>query len=75
MTAEYERESYPEPPELLKMVAEAKDRAAALFSVMRGLSHLPLDREALVERGELVFRSLRAGKEYGDFEGLEDLSE
>ena len=35
---------------------------------------MPVNEEALVERGEFVPRSLVAGREYGDFAGLEDLS-
>ena len=60
ITADYKREPRPDPPELLKAVAAAKDRGEALSRVMGGFSHLPLDREALVERGEFVPRSLVA---------------
>ena len=60
LRAEWKREPYPEPPELIKRVADAKDRGEALYRVMGGCSHLPLDSEALVERGELVPRCLRA---------------
>jgi hypothetical protein len=42
---------------------------------MAGSSFLPVDEEALVERGELVPRSLVAGRTYPDFSGLEDLGE
>jgi hypothetical protein len=73
LMAECEGEPYPEAPDLLKAVAGAKDRREALRRVMGGGSHLPLDREALIERGELVARSLRAG---GEAEGpVGDLSE
>jgi hypothetical protein len=73
MTADCKGEPRPEPPEVLRAVAAARDRGAALFSVMGDSSHLPLDRTALLERGELVNRSLVAGRELG--EPLEDLSE
>ena len=63
----------PEPPEVLKAVAGAKDRGEALRRVMGGGSHLPLDREALVERGEFVPRSLVAGRDAD--EPVEDPSE
>jgi hypothetical protein len=74
MRADYAREPRPEPPECLKAVAGAKDRRDALERVLQGCSFLPVDEEALVERGEFVPRSLVAGRKYGDFEGLEDLS-
>ncbi len=70
MDADYKREPRPEPPDLLKAVADARDRSAALSLVMDGGSHLPLDREALGERGEFKPRSLIAGYEYEDL-GIE----
>jgi hypothetical protein len=75
LRADYYRQPRPEPPPLLRAVVDAKDRREALSRVMGSSSFLPIDREALVERGEFVPRSLVAGREYGDFEGLEDLSE
>ena len=75
MRADWKREARPEPPALLKAVADAKDRVEALEIVMGGSSFLALDREALVERGEFVPRSLVAGREYGDLGVSEDLSE
>jgi hypothetical protein len=33
---------------------------------MNGYSHLPLDRAALIDRGEFVPRSLVAGRSYED---------
>ena len=69
MTADYRREPRPEPrpepPDLLKAVASALDRGEALNRVMDGCSNLPVDAEALVERGEFVPRSLVARKEHG----------
>ena len=69
LRADYHREPRPAPPPLLKAVADAKDRREALSRVMGGSSFLPIDREALVERGEFVPRSLVAGRASGDFEG------
>ena len=46
----------PEPPELLRAVAAAKDRREALSRICSGgvVPSLPVDVEALVERGEFV---------------------
>jgi hypothetical protein len=55
MRAEHKREPRPPRPGLLKAVADAKDRGEALSQVMGGYSHLPLDRQALIERGEYVW--------------------
>ena len=60
MRADGKREPRPEPPELLRAVADAKDRGEALRRVMRGSSFLPVEREALIERGEFVPRPLVA---------------
>jgi hypothetical protein len=73
--SDYRREPRPEPPQVLKAVSDAKDREQALSLVLAGPGLLPVDEEVLIERGEFVPRSLVAGREYGDFEGLEDLSE
>ena len=75
LRSDYDHEPRPEPPGVLKAVAGAWDRREALSRVMGSSSFLPVDEEALVERGEFVPRSLVAGREYGDFERLEDLSE
>ena|SRR5215210_3172491 len=75
MRADHQREPRPEPPALLQAVASARGRREALSRVMGGSSFLPVDEEALIARGEFVPRSLVAGREYGEFEGLEDLSE
>ncbi len=72
MHADHAREPRPEPPEIVRAVVGARDRSEALSRVMGGSSHLPLDREALVERGEFIPRSLVAGREYGDLGVLED---
>ncbi len=73
--ADYRREPRPDPPACLAAVAKARNRRNALERVMQGSSFLPIDEDALVEHGEFIPRSLVAGREYGDFEGLEDLSE
>ena len=66
--------TYPEPPESLRAILRAKDRRAALEQVYRGAFDIfPYDTEALLERGELVPRSMVVGRELG--EPLEDLSE
>ncbi len=75
MTADYKREPRPDPPAVLKAVAGARDRSEALNRVMDGGSHLPLDRTALVGRGEFVPRSLVAGREYADLGVPKDLGE
>ena len=66
-------EAFPEPPETIKALARARDRAAALEQVCGGtFGTFPYEREALVERGELVPRSMVAGRELGEPD--EDLS-
>ncbi len=59
----YRGESLDDPPELLHAIANAKDRRAALVKVFGDVtvSMLPYELEPLVERGELVERSLVAG--------------
>jgi hypothetical protein len=67
--------TFPEPPETVKAIARARDRGAALDQLYPSGSFgiFPYDVEALLERGELVPRSLVAGRELGEV--LEDLSE
>jgi len=50
----------PEPPELLRAVAAAKNRREAFSRICPGgvVLSLPVDAEALVERGEFVPRPL-----------------
>ena len=50
----------PEPPELLRAVAAAKDRREAFSRICSGgvVPSLPVDVEALVERGKFVPRPL-----------------
>jgi hypothetical protein len=75
LTADYKRAPRPDPPALLQAVANAKNRGEALSRVMGGYPHLPVDREALLARGEFVPRSLVAGRSYEDLGILEDSSE
>jgi hypothetical protein len=67
--------TFPDPPETLRAITRAKDRRAAFKQVYhRGAFDIfPYDIEALVERGELVPRSMVVGRELGEV--LEDLSE
>ncbi len=67
--------TFPQPPETVRALLRAKDRAAALEQVYGSGSFVifPYDTEALVERGELVPRSMVVGRELG--ERLPDLSE
>ncbi len=65
---------FPEPPDTIKALTRARDRGAALQQVAGGTFDVfPYDKQALVERGELVPRFMVAGREPG--ESLEDLSE
>lgn len=67
--------TFPEPPETLLAITRAKDRATAFAQVYPTgtLDIFPYDVEALVERRELVLRSMVVGRELG--EPLEDMSE
>ena len=68
-------EPFPEPPEIVKAIARAKDREAALLQVTGGGDLLfPYELGALIERGELRPRSLVEGHELGEGP-LPDLSE
>ena len=68
-------EPFPEPPEVVKAIARAKHREAALHQVAGGGDLLfPYEVEALLERGEIVPRSLVHGRELGDGP-IPDLSE
>lgn len=74
LRAQYEGNPFPEPPDTIKALTKARDRGAALEQGAGGaLDIFPYDKRALVERGELIPRSLVAGRELG--EPLEDLSE
>jgi hypothetical protein len=67
--------TFPQPPETVRALLRARDRAAALEQVYQSGSFVifPYEHEALVERGELVPRSMVAGRQLGEV--LEDLSE
>jgi hypothetical protein len=67
--------TFPEPPETVRAITRAKDRAAALEQVYGSGSFVifPYDTEALMERGELVPRPMVVGRELGEW--LPDLSE
>ena len=67
--------SFPEPPETVRALLKAKDRAAALAQLYPSgtFDVFPYDKEAIVERGELVPRSVVVGRELGV--PLQDLSE
>jgi hypothetical protein len=75
MRAVYHETPRPEPPEVLKAVAGAKDREGAYRRVYpQGIvPWCPLDVDALLERGEFVPRSLVAGRDVD--EPVPDLSE
>src|SRR5215216_7710656 len=50
-----EGEPFPEPPETIKALTRARNRAAALEATCGGgFGLFPCEREALLERGELV---------------------
>jgi hypothetical protein len=74
LRAQGECKPFPNPPETVKAIARARERRAALNQLYPSGSFgiFPYEVEALVERGELVPRSLVAGRELG--EPLEDLS-
>ena len=64
----------PEPPEVVKALTQAKDRASALDEVGGwGWDIFPYDKQALVERGEIVPISLVVGRELEEL--ISDLSE
>jgi hypothetical protein len=76
LRAQGDCQPFPEPPETVKAIARARDRRAALEQLYPGGSFgvFPYEPEALMERGELVPRSLVAGRELGDGP-IPDLSE
>ena len=67
---------FPDPPEVVKAVSRARDRRAALHQVVGSgtFGLFPYEVAALVERGEIVPRSLVEGRELGDGP-VPDLSE
>ena len=45
---------FPEPPETIKALMRARNRAAALGTACGSLGLFPCERQALIERGELL---------------------
>jgi hypothetical protein len=68
---------WPEPPEVLVKVCEARDPAAALEELWsEGVADLfPYDREALISERRLVPQALVEGQDPYDEDVLDDLSE
>ena len=55
----HDQPEWPEPPQIIEALIRAKDRRAACEQFFReGFMMFPYDMEALVERGELVRRSM-----------------
>jgi hypothetical protein len=52
--AGYEGEPFPEPPETIRALRRARNKAALDTACGSGLGLFPYEREALLERGELV---------------------
>ncbi len=77
LRADNNGEPRPDPPPILEAISNARDREDALSRALGGFGGLlPIDRDALIERGEFVPRSLLAGVELEDLgEPLVDLSE
>ncbi len=67
-------DKWPEAPEAVRKVTEAKDPEAALELICGGALWLPYDLEALLREREIRPRSLVAGRDVYDQE-VEDLSE
>ena len=67
-------DKWPEAPEAVRKVTEAKDPEAALERISGGAEWIPYDREALLREREIRPRSLVAGRDVYDQE-VEDLSE
>jgi hypothetical protein len=67
-------DTWPEPPEAVRKLTEAKDPEAALELISGGAFWLPYDPEALLRERVIRPRSLVAGRDVYDQE-VEDLSE
>ena len=67
-------DKWPEAPEAVRKVTEAKDPEAALELISGGAEWLPYDRESLLRERVIRPRSLVAGRDVYDQE-VEDLSE
>jgi len=68
LRAQYAGRKRKDPPEIIHAEAKAKDREAAFLQLFpRGrAAFFPLDVDALIERGEIVHRSLVAGRELNE---------
>ena len=67
-------DKWPEPPEVVRKLTEAKDPEAALESIIEEAEWITYDLEALLEERVIRPRSLVAGRDVYDQE-VEDLSE
>jgi hypothetical protein len=67
-------DKWPEPPEAVRKITEAKDPEAALERISGGAKWITYDLEALLTEREIRPRSLVAGRDVYDQE-VEDLSE
>ena len=67
-------DKWPEPPEAVRKVTEAKDPEAALERISGGAKWITYDLEALLTEREIRPRSLVAGRDVYD-QDVEDLSE
>jgi hypothetical protein len=73
-----DKTTFPEPPDVIKAIARAKDRVVA-YDLVFGHDHagafvdFPFEYEALIEAGKLIPRSMVVEREIG--EPLTDLSE
>jgi hypothetical protein len=67
----------PDPPPIIEALVKARDRRAAFNKVYSegGFGIMPVDPDALIERGELVHVSMIAGRDDPDDAFVEDLSE
>jgi hypothetical protein len=54
LRADHHREPRPEPPELLRAIANAADRERAFHEVLDGYSFVAYQKDPLIERGEFV---------------------
>jgi hypothetical protein len=77
LRAQGEGKPFPEPPATIKAIARARNREVAYHQVRGGASMdlFPYELDALIERGEIVPRSLVHGHELGEGPNDEDLSE
>jgi hypothetical protein len=74
--AQAEGVPFPEPPEIIKAIARAKDRRSALQQAVGSgtFGLFPYETEDLIQQGRITPRSLVEGRELGDGP-VPDLSE